>query len=308
MAALFIVGTTRSGTSWMMELCAAHPELRMGYEAKLPTEGAVLYEAADGDLNQPGSMAKFIAQLQTVGDEEMNSWLDDVWADDDLVERCCSAHRAEPGWGAICREIFMSSDPDAKAWGNKMLRAELAPLLLEHWPDARIIVLTRDPRAVRVSQSGMFGHSLEYSVMYWLTHAEWVHEHLEADDRVRSVRVEDLAADPLPTLQWAFEGIGIDTDIVAKMIADNPPEPARLEAWRQKIDPEEQRLVEGYCYGAMQRFGYHPELATEERPLAAWRRLRAQIREHGRELIADPGAIRRKQVLRRLVASLRSGN
>ena len=34
--ALFVVVTSRSGTSWVFDLCASHPDMSMGYESKLP--------------------------------------------------------------------------------------------------------------------------------------------------------------------------------------------------------------------------------------------------------------------------------
>jgi hypothetical protein len=65
--------------------------------------------------------------------------------------------------------------------------------------------------------------------------------------------------------------------------------------------------MEEYCYERMPALGYPPELATGPRRLTAAQRLWAQVSTYGRDLLADPGAITRKQVVRRLAAGLRAG-
>ncbi len=41
---VWVVGTTRSGTSWVFGLVASHPDVSMGYESKIPIEGIAFYE------------------------------------------------------------------------------------------------------------------------------------------------------------------------------------------------------------------------------------------------------------------------
>jgi hypothetical protein len=119
------------------------------------------------------------------------------------------------------------------------------------------------------------------------------------------VDLVEMARDPRPTLEWAFRGVGLDTGPVEELVERFPGDPDRLDAWRTGIDPRTQRRVEAYCYDGMVALGYRPELAegprTISRPARAW----AMAREHGAELLRDPGSLRRKQVGRRIRAALR---
>lgn len=177
----------------------------------------------------------------------------------------------------------------------------------QHWPDSRFLVLTRDPRGVVASQKKMFDHSLEYSAMYWLTHADWVVDRIAGDARYRVVDVVEMARDPRPHLEWLFKEAGLSTEPVGGLVERFPGDPERLDKWRGSLEPDRQRRIEEYCYGRMPALGYTPEFATGPRRLTAAQRLWAQVSTYGRDLLADPGAIARKQVVRRLLAGLRAG-
>ena len=94
---------------------------------------------------------------------------------------------------------------------------------------------------------------------------------------------------------------------VAGLIERFPGDPDRLDMWRGSLEPDRQRLMEEYCFERMQALGYSPELASGPRRLNAAQRLWAQVSTYGRDLLADPGAITRKQVVRRLFAGMRAG-
>jgi len=301
--ALFVVGTSRSGTSWAFDLCASHPDMSMGYESKLPVEGIEVHRRWKDRLGDRSGMEAFFAALRQEVDDPSNADLLSRLEQPDVVDRALAANRERPGWSAICEAIFCSLE-DTTHWGNKMLRIELVPALLEHWPDARFLVLTRDPRGVMASQSKMFDHSVEYSALYWNTHANWIVEHVGDDPRYRVVDLVDMARDPAPSLEWAFSSVGLSTEPVPGLVERFPGDPERLEAWRRTLAPDRQRRIEEYCYDAMEQLGYRPELAAGPRRLGPVRRAVALAREHGGELLRDPGSIRRKQVGRRIRSAL----
>lgn len=306
---LFIIGTSRSGTSWAFELCASHPDMSMGYESKLPVEGASVYRRHPPAPGDQAAMAGLFERLDTEIDDPTNAELFTRLRRPDVIDRAVAAHESEPGWPAICETVFRSLE-DTPNWGNKLLRLELAPVLLELWPDARILVLTRDPRGVMASQEKKFGHSIEYSSAYWNTHSGIVSSELglapgQHDETYFVTDLVQMATDPRPTLEWAFSGVGLDTSPIDALIERYPGDPDRLDAWRSTIDARVQRKVEQYCYDEMVALGYQPELATEQRHMGAVTKLWSLVREHGAELVRDPGSIRRKQVLGRVKAMLR---
>lgn len=299
---LFIVGTARSGTSWAFDLIASHPDMSMGFESKLPLEGAELYRQF-GSLSSKEDLLRLFAELQGQIDDPMNTELYRLLDQPEVLEAAWEAYQSAPGWAAICEAIYCSLDSTTH-WGNKLLRIETTPDLLKLWPEARFIVLTRDPRAVVASQEVKFDTSIAYSATYWLTHADWVLNRILDDSRYLVVDLTEMATDPRPTLEWAFSETALDCEPIEALIADHPGDPGRLEKWRGSLSADRQREVEEYCFAPMTRLGYQPELATKHREIGKLRRLWLVASFHGRELLKDPGSIRRKRVFKRLGAVL----
>lgn len=315
--ALFVVGTSRSGTSWVFDLCASHPDMSMGYESKLPVEGIEVYRRFADRLRSTGpsrsvAMSDLFGALHDEIDDPTSTELFTRLRDREVIERAVRAHEQSPGWPAVCETIFCSWEGTSH-WGNKLLRVELTPTLREQWPDARFLILTRDPRGVMASQAKKFEHSVEYSAMYWNTHAEFVRDRIglrpgEHDEHHIVVDLVEMARDPRPTLEWAFGSVGLDTAPIEDLVERFPGDPDRLDNWRHNLDPGRQRRVEEYCFDQMRSLGYEPELATGPRPIGRVRKVLAMAREHGGELVRDPGSIRRKQVGRRVKAALKLGD
>lgn len=302
--ALWVVGTTRSGTSWVYDLVASHPDVSFGYEAKLPIEGIPIYKKWAPKLTDTLAMSAMLEDLRTSIDDPSNvSWTERVFLDPGLPERLLAAHKVAPGWATICEHFFRTQE-ETSHWGNKMLRVELTPVLEEYWPDSRFLVLTRDPRAVLASQKKKFDHTLEYSAMYWLTHANWVLDRLRNDPKYRVVDIVDMARDPEPHLEWLFSESGLSTEPIADLLERFPGDPNRLDQWRGKLDPERQERIEAYCFNRMRALGYEPELAQEARTLWLHQKAWAQIQTYGSQVLSDPGVITRKQIVRRFMNSL----
>jgi hypothetical protein len=297
----------------MFDLCASHPDISMGYESKLPVEGISVHRRVADRLRpsvptRRDAMAELFAALQSEIDDPTNTELFTRLSRAEVVDHAAAANDESPGWPTICSVIFRSLEGTSH-WGNKLLRVELIPTLTALWPDARFLVLTRDPRGVITSQSEKFDHSLEYNAMYWNTHATFVREQLglgpgEHDERHFVVDLVAAARDPRPALEWAFSGIGVDTAPIEGLLERFPGDPDRLDNWRTVLEPTRQRRVEELCFEPMRALGYQPELATAGRTIGRGRRLVVMARQHGAELLRDPGSIRRKQVGRRVRAAL----
>ncbi|HTO00834.1 MAG TPA: sulfotransferase [Microthrixaceae bacterium] len=308
---LFIVGTSRSGTSWAFELCASHPDMSMGYESKVPIEGIEVYRRHSGKLNTRDDIAGLLAAIGEEIDDPTNSNVHDLLSRPDVIDRVYSAHSKSPGWPTVCEALFCALE-DTSNWGNKLLRIELTPTLAENWPDARFLILTRDPRGVMASQSKKFDHGVDYSAMYWNTHAQFVLDRigLPPDYKLPNYMVVDLvemAKDPRPALEWAFGEVGLSLDPIDDLISRYPGDPERLDKWRTTLDPNKQRQIEEYCFNAMSTMGYEPELASGQKTLGTVRRVLALVKEHGGELLRDPGSIRRKQIGKRIMSALGRG-
>jgi len=284
--------------------------MSMGYESKLPIEGIEVYRRHQ-PIHDRAGMAELFAALSSEVDDPSNLVFLDQLAKPEVVDRALVAHTSSPGWPTVCEAIFCSLD-DTTNWGNKLLRVELTPTLDELWPDSRFLVLTRDPRGVMASQTVKFDHSVEYSAMYWNTHSRFVLDTIglrpgQSRDNYMVMDLVEMARDPRPALEWAFDGVGLSPDPIEQLIATHPGDPDRLDRWRTTLEPTRQRRVEEYCFGAMTELGYRPELAAQAKDITRLQRTVAMVREHGGELVRDPGAIRRKQVGRRIKAALGFG-
>ncbi|MHB1138757.1 MAG: sulfotransferase [Microthrixaceae bacterium] len=304
------MGTSRSGTSWVFDLCASHPDMSMGYESKIPVEGIEVYRR-NAPIEDRGGIERLFAALHAEIEDPSNEDVRALLLRPDVIDRALAAHRLAPGWASVCEAIFCSLE-DTSHWGNKLLRIELTPTLSEQWPGSKFLVLTRDPRGVMASQSKKFDHSIEYSAMYWNTHARYVHETLglvpgTSDEDHMVVDLVEMARDPRPALDWAFSSLGLSTEPVDELVARFPGDPDRLDQWRQTLPPGRQRRVEEYCFDQMVALGYSPELATQAKPIGTVKRTVAMVREHGSEILRDPGSIRRKQVGKRVKAALSRG-
>ena len=305
--AVFVVGTTRSGTSWVYDLVASHPDLSFGYESKLPVEGIGIYRRWAGRLVDEAGAAGLLQALRHGIDDPANeSWTERVFDDPDLPTRVLAAHRADPRWGAVCEQVFLAQEHTTH-WGNKTVRMSANDLLQRHFPDSRFLVLVRDPRAVVASQSERFGHSLEYSVMYWMAHATRVLAESIRHPHHRVVDVADMARDPRPELRWLFSSAELDTSPVEGLVASYPGDAERLDRWRGTLGSDRQRRVEEYCFEPMLQLGYVPELATGPVVLPRRHRAWALARAHGLDVLSEPTAIRRKRVLPRGLEMLSAG-
>ena len=283
----------------------------MGFESKLPIEGAVVHRRFEDSLDQPGRMSQLFEALHTEIDDPSNAELFTRLEDPAVVEAAEAANRTAPGWASICEAIVCSLESTTH-WGNKSLRIELLPELRQLWPDARFLVLTRDPRGVMASQQKKFDHSIEYSAVYWNTHARWIRERLglgqrEHDETTMVVDIVDMARDPRPALTWAFDGVGLGLAPVESLIERFPGDPDRLDAWRGSLDDDRQRRIEEYCFTEMRHLGYVPELAVDQREIGRVRRALAIAREHGSAALQDPSALRRKRVGHRVKVALGIG-
>lgn len=284
--------------------------MSMGYESKLPIEGIEIYRQHRSNVGTREGMAGFLRALSDQVDDPMNSTLHELLTRPDMADRVRDEAGDAPSWSKICETLFRAIE-DTSNWGNKLLRIELTPTLSENWPDAKFLVLTRDPRGVMASQSKKFDHGVDYSAMYWNTHSQFVIDNLgRPGDKTSNHMVVDLvemARNPRPALEWAFSEVGLSTDPIEGLIERFPGDPDRLDKWRGTLEADKQRKIEEYCFTAMSALGYQPELATGPKNLGAARRVGALVREHGKELIQDPGSIRRKQIGKRIKSALGRG-
>jgi Sulfotransferase family len=301
---LFVFGVTRSGTSYTYRTLNAHPRIRLTYEGRIAKEGAYVY-ARCGNLGDRRQFQGLIEQLGSLEAEvPQNRWvLETILAHaDELFQQ----HSAQPSFAELIQNIYRAAG-DVDCWGSKLLRLEMCPEILRHWPQARLIILVRDPRAVFFSQRRVWHARPRYSAIYWTLHSSLTRPYVQEPARAVIVRYEDLIRDFPGNLRKMLDLVGLWDQAVADRIAqESPPDPASLEKWRGLLEPADVRTVEEICFDEMKAWGYEPELATAQRQVGRWTKGVETLVHHRKLVRFDLEWLRRKQIWRRFLTTVRS--
>jgi hypothetical protein len=164
----------------------------------------------------------------------------------------------------------------------------LATTLLDAYPDARFVMMIRDPRDVAASWvlTDSIAGGVQRAVDVWLkdqSEAEPVYGALHQRGRAARLRYEDLIAAPRRHLEALADFMGVPFDESVFEFYRKPRTRAnaeRIEAWanikrpimhtnagkyRNTLSATDIRYVELRCGELMQRFGYAPETDAANR-------------------------------------------
>lgn len=157
---------------------------------------------------------------------------------------------------------------------------DFLPALARAFPDLRLVVIVRDPRAVLASLAAMAesdptqtAHPLSYA-RHWRKQVACC-ERYRADPELAPllhlVSYEQLVSEPEPTLRTLcdFLGIAFDRAMLDPRWSGNSSFRERLEKidatpvgqWRGRLEPAQVRLAELVCGPEMALVGYEPTTA-----------------------------------------------
>lgn len=247
---IFIVGAGRSGTTLVRKIISAHSRITIPPETQF-------IEWADQRENIKGALTDFESFWN-----EYTSWIRFRYLEID-PNRCLELMNQKDN--RTIRDVFTSI---LIAYGEKKGKervGEKSPshvqylhILLDWYPDARIIVMQRDPRAVVASSlgtpwvkkrtspanlpNGIFSNSRWYELIYkaknWKNIFETVIPKWESDSRIHVVAYEDLVRNPEKIVMSLCEFIGEDyeKEMLTNRKKENetePPEKATAEQVKQ---------------------------------------------------------------------------
>ncbi|MCU1450986.1 MAG: hypothetical protein JWP02_3156 [Acidimicrobiales bacterium] len=188
---VIVLGSVRSGTTWLVELLLAHPDLAgLNWESTVFLGLWELWENAhrsDGEgIGAHLSPDEIAAALRTFCDRTFAVARD---ADD-----------AEDGQG-----WFVEKTPD---------NVNRLPLIAAAYPDAWFVHLVRDGRDVVRSQiSAPWGtDDPADAARNWVWGVRQVERHRWRLDRFRELRYEDLVGDPVGETSALLEWLGLSID------------------------------------------------------------------------------------------------
>jgi hypothetical protein len=168
--------------------------------------------------------------------------------------------------------------------GQRLLCKRIAnnlrlPLLVEAFPDASFVLLTRDGRAVASSLQkvnwwpGFWvfwygsttdrweaagGDPAELAARHWVEEIAAIERGLDSipPGQLRSLRYEDFVADPVEHLTAIAEWTGVAASPTWRAELERLSFPEGTEPWRSEIDPETLALFERIQCDTLRRYGY----------------------------------------------------
>lgn len=281
----FIVGSPRSGTTWLQKLLAAHSDVHTGQESDL-------FDMYLGPLLRNWNTYKRPTGRGVLGlacyltEEEFRASLET------FMRMLLEPMLAPVGPG----QLFVEKTPS---------HALYIPEILSLLPDARFIHLVRDPRDVALSMirasrtwgSDWAPSTARDAARMWAEHAGAVQnaKALVNEANFLEMRYEDLlrSTEAGLTRVLAFLGLSAPEPQIRAMVAGNTLEKARsgqdtplayrgearrvtgqdiviepehfagkgeTGGWRSGLDSEQQRDIEIAAGDLMRQFGYLPEL------------------------------------------------
>lgn len=293
---VFLVGSSRSGTSLLSACLNNSDELHIARETHYFDD---LRPRVKSQQQQPGAAwhdaaVDYFRRLDTlpyghggnpdessIATEQLRSLAARI---DDSVDAYLAAY---------CR--IKAEQVGKTRWGEKTPRHvyRIADIL-DGFPDAKVVYIVRDPRAVVASyrdfkSRGEFSEEMQrafkadeararksYHVyiisLMWRSAIRAGHEATErfGEDRVRTIRYEDLVAEPERVLQSLCTFLDLPYQAAMLDVAMNNSSYSRVDAsqginaeavkrWRQKLSPREIAAIQSRCGKEMLRLGYERE-------------------------------------------------
>ncbi len=262
---IFIVGLPRSGTTLMAVCLDRHPAIHCGPETHLFPRLAAEGHGPLDPGRWPDAATDFVVRIA----EPMPS-LDRARVRAFLADR-------PPSAAAMMEALVALPAVDAgkRRWAEKTPRhLDHLRAIREAWPSAAVIRMVRDPRSRAVSMSRVpFGpESQVANLLDGLRRDRRAQAQVDADPRLLTVRLEDLQADPEPTLRGVCEFLGepydaamlvasehaaaVPSDEWWKRSATRPVTSAGSSTWPDMMPEDVQRFAGLYCAEQLERHGY----------------------------------------------------
>ena len=298
---IFIIGTERSGSNLLRLILDAHSRIVIPHPPHIMKYLAHL-EPTYGDLSDDGAMRRLVSDIFALIDAHIFPWDEYPLDIDDIVQS--APERSTFGAVAAIYERVRAHAGKAR-WGNKStFMVHFTEPVRRIYPDARFILLVRDPRDVAVSaRRSVFSpcHPL-LSAELW-RHQQQIGLDLTArlpTDSIMALRYEDLTGDPEPTLHALCAFLGEDFEpgmlqffegVQAKRGAglseswENTGKPIlqnNSQKFHRELAPNHILTVESICAEPMAALGYAPVTRAEERAafaISAGARARIRLAE-----------------------------
>jgi hypothetical protein len=273
---VFICGFPSSGTDLLKNLLNAHPDIRISGEFPLLPSLARRF----GDRLSPPEAREAIKEIVAC----------DIYRN--LARQ--SLEIAEPGSTTFAAVYAGLLQVEPFRWtGNKTPQnAENIEPLNRLFPQARFILIVRDPRDVALSWKKKWGKDPLLCAERWNSRMSGVLDALSSLDgqRFHVVTYEDLLGDheAVGRRICAFLGLEFDARMrephrfvesltEGKLNYGQPVLPDNTRKWKRELAPAAVRRIEEIAFDACRRLGYPLEFGTRSVRMSAFERLRGRL-------------------------------
>lgn len=269
----FLAYVSRSGSTLLARLLEEYDDLAVSLESNVP-DGVTVRPALDvhSAADLPAAMKKLYA------DPKFRAWGLDR---DNLAAELAAERfplRAERILQVILQQAFGNEPAAVLVKAGDAIQN--LPALRKRYPQAKLLFVMRDPRAILNSQrkatasthGGTMNRNPVITARAFNNCIRAIETHRHAD-WLGVVRYEQLLAEPEATLREVRRFLGLgeaarrpgryaeripDDQKHLHPNVDRPPDPARLEAWRDELDPADVFALQCLAAPVMRRWGYEP--------------------------------------------------
>jgi Sulfotransferase family len=256
---IFVGGTARSGTHAVGRLIDAHPRYHMiKLETRFISATGGLVDLLNGETTMRWFLEKCYGKWWSRGLRHIRGLQLIVEREryEAAIARFQEEYEGDP-WQASRRLIWELLDPTAERVGKPAWvevsgpNIMTAPTLRKLFPEARFIHMVRDGRAVvaGIIRKRDMTDDLDRAMDHWqkrvLASAAALRQ--LPPDAALTIQLEDLAAhDRERTYAGLVDFLALDDDTAMRRYFDQEikAERAHVGAWRQRIAPEDVRLIE----------------------------------------------------------------
>lgn len=184
------------------------------------------------------------------------------------------------------------------------------PDLLELFPNARLIHMSRDGRDVAASVfRSKHGHKNGYAAgRYWNDHmlAARSGRDLVGDERFHELRYEDLLGDPVGSFAGLLEFLRLDPSLVEAWSkdADSVLKRNNTNKWKTQLSQRDVQLFERVAGDTLELYGYETVTSADSRtPVGPMEARLLQLHSTYKRVVTTSGEYYRRAALRRLHAA-----
>lgn len=273
MSPIFIVGMPRSGTTLLTTILSAHPRIAISPESHFLTYWLPTYRHLDFDNPQ-----EFQQFWQVLSQSKRFSYFDiapEQTLKTILSKGSPTAATIFAGWLETYGERY-----NKPRWGEKTpLHYQHLEQLLTWFPQAQVLWMLRDPRAVTASLLKMSWASnyVHIHAEQWFQSTQLYEQRWQTDPRIKLVRYEALVQQPDQALEGIFEFLQEDfpKSLLTQRSVNNVPLVNRqgwalahlnqalqpvattpVDRWKQQLWPSHVAIVNSLTNRLQRRYGY----------------------------------------------------